>query len=237
MRINFNVFIVLIIGSLMLPSITGAGPLLDAALRSAAETRPDSFTSSTGTQQSLPVGSLMLPSNTEAGPLLEATLRSASETRPGSSAISNGTQESLAIGSLMLPSSTEAGPLLTAALRSAAETRPGPFAISTGTQQALGCAGANAAGQELADRREGMGGYMAGGIFIPVIMPLIGMASSPTVPASELRNVDDADLACFQEGYRERGRSRKVRAGWIGTGIGVGLYVVLLTVAASSSPY
>ena len=73
-----------------------------------------------------------------------------------------------------------------------------------------------------------------GGIFIPVIMPLIGMVSSPSPPAAELRNIDSADLACFQDGYRDRGRAKKIHGGWIGTGIGLGLYVGLIVAAAAA---
>ena len=134
------------------------------------------------------------------------------------------------IAALLTPSAAVAGPLLEAAMRKAAEIRP------TVVEQPMGCAAATAAGQDLADRREGSGGYLAGGIFIPVIMPLIGMAASPTAPAAEIANLDDADVACFQDGYRERGRSKKVRAGWIGSGIGIGLYVVLVAVAAAQGP-
>lgn len=130
-----------------------------------------------------------------------------------------------------LPWAATAGPLLESAKRLAAEITP------TIAAQPMGCSAATAAGQDLADQREGSGGYLAGGIFIPVIMPLIGMVSSPTPPAAALGDIDDADLGCFQDGYRDRGRSKKVRAGWIGSGIGIGLYVVLVAVAASQTPY
>ena len=66
-------------------------------------------------------------------------------------------------------------------------------------------------------------------------MPLIGMASNPSPPAAEIQQVDDADVACFQDGYRDRGRSKKVRGGWIGTGIGIGMFVVLVAAAASAA--
>ena len=89
------------------------------------------------------------------------------------------------IAALLTPSAAVAGPLLEAAMRKAAEIRP------TVVEQPMGCAAATAAGQDLADRREGSGGYLAGGIFIPVIMPLIGMAASPTAPAAEIANLDD----------------------------------------------
>jgi hypothetical protein len=141
------------------------------------------------------------------------------------------TVTALAILIGMHPAVASAGPLLESAKRLATEMTP-IVAV-----QPMGCSEATAAGQELADRREGSAGYLVGGIFIPVIMPLIGMVSNPAPPASEIRNIDSDDLACFQEGYRDRGRSKKVRGGWIGSGIGIGLYVVLVAAAASQSGY
>ena len=96
------------------------------------------------------------------------------------------------------------GPLLESAKRLAAEMAPTTLAI----QEPMGCSAATAVGQELANEREGMGGYLAGGIVIPVIMPLIGLGASPTPPSTELRRVHDSDLACFQEGYRNQGRAK-----------------------------
>ena len=133
--------------------------------------------------------------------------------------------------SLMMPSAAVAGPILKSAERIAATMVP---SVATGSQP-MGCAAATAAGQEAANRNEGSTGYLVGGIFIPVIMPLIGMASSPSPSAALTRDQDDDDLACFQDGYRERGRSKKVRGGWIGTGIGIGMYVLLAAAAAAAA--
>ena len=130
---------------------------------------------------------------------------------------------------LLAPSGAVAGPILESAERIASRMAPS-VAV-----QAMGCSQAMAAGSALADRREGSTGYLVGGIFIPVIMPLIGMVSNPSPPAAEIQQVEDADLACFQDGYRNRGRSKKVRGGWIGTGIGIGMFVVLVAAATAAA--
>ena len=62
-------------------------------------------------------------------------------------------------------------------------------------------------------------------------MPLIGMVSSPMPPAVAVQDVDDSDLACFQDGYRLRGRQKQVTGGWIGTAIGIALYATAVTLA------
>ncbi|MCY3843303.1 MAG: hypothetical protein OXH69_07140 [Acidobacteria bacterium] len=134
---------------------------------------------------------------------------------------------------LLAPSGAAAGPILESAERVASRMVP---AVAVAGQP-VGCAQATANGADLADRREGSAGYLVGGIFIPVIMPLIGMASNPSAPAAEIRQVDDADLACFQDGYRDRGRSKKVRSGWIGSGIGIGMFVLLVAAAAAETTY
>ena len=130
---------------------------------------------------------------------------------------------------LLAPSGAVAGPILESAERIASRMAPS-VAV-----QAMGCSQSMAAGSALADRREGSTGYLVGGIFIPVIMPLIGMVSNPSPPAAEIQQVEDADLACFQDGYRNRGRSKKVRGGWIGTGIGIGMFVVLVAAATAAA--
>ena len=137
------------------------------------------------------------------------------------------------IAVLLAPSGAAGGPIIESAERIASRMMP-TVAVAV---QPVGCSEAMAAGAALADRREGSTGYLVGGIFIPVIMPLIGMATSPSPPAAEIQRVDDADLACFQDGYRDRGRSKKVRGGWIGTGIGIGMFVVLVAAAASQVGY
>ena len=136
------------------------------------------------------------------------------------------------IGVLLGPSSAVAGPILDAANRIASGMVP----ASAGAGAQVGCAQATADGAEAAERREATTAFLYGGIVLPVIMPIIGMVSSPTPPASELRSVADGDVDCFREGYRETGRARKTRSGWIGTAIGIGAYVALGAVMAAGAP-
>ena len=131
----------------------------------------------------------------------------------------------------LMPPGAVAGPILESAERIAAGMLP---SVATGGQP-VGCAAATAAGQEAADRNEGSTGYLVGGMFIPVIMPLIGMVSNPSPSVGLTRSQEDDDLACFQDGYQQRGRSKKVRAGWIGSAIGMGLYVALAVAAAAGA--
>ena len=135
------------------------------------------------------------------------------------------------VAGLLLPSASYAGPILESADRFATALVP---ALSENGQP-QGCASATAAGQIAAEHDESSTGYLVGGIFIPVIMPLIAMASSPSPSTNLTSNQHNQDLPCFRDGYRQRGRSKKVRGGWIGSAIGIGLYVGLAAAAVAAS--
>ena len=70
------------------------------------------------------------------------------------------------------------------------------------------------------------GRWLAGGIS-PVVAPLLATpVSNPSPPAGLVANQDEADSACFQQGYRARVRARRTTAGGTGTGVGLTLYAV-----------
>ena len=100
-----------------------------------------------------------------------------------------------------------------------------------------GCAQAAVRGAEAARGRQGRAGWLVGGLFIPVIMPIVAHVSSPNPPADMLVGVDSADVACFSEGYASAARGRRVSASWIGTGVGVGLWVVAVAAVADDYRY
>ena len=144
----------------------------------------------------------------------------------------------IALAIALLPAGATAGPILESAQRAAARIAGEQlsFSVSSG-QQPQGCAAANVAGQEAADAREGSTGWLVGGMFIPVVMPVAAMLSNPAPPAALIMNQADEDVACFQDGYRQRARGKKTKAAWIGSGVGIGLFFVAVASAASSVDY
>ena len=50
--------------------------------------------------------------------------------------------------------------------------------------------------------------------------------SNPSRQAGLVATQDEADLACFQQGYRKRGRAQRATAGWVGRSVGLTLYTV-----------
>ena len=100
-----------------------------------------------------------------------------------------------------------------------------------------GCAQAAARGAEAARARQGRAGWLIGGLFIPVIMPIVAHVSSPNPPADMLVGVESADVACFSEGYAGAARGRRVGSSWLGTGIGIGLWTAMAVAAADEYGY
>lgn len=95
------------------------------------------------------------------------------------------------------------------------------------------CAQAAARGAEAADGRQARAGWLIGGFFIPVIFPIVAHVSSPNPPAELLAGVDSTDIACFSEGYASAARGRRVGSAWLGTGIGIGLWVGMAAAVAA----
>ena len=133
---------------------------------------------------------------------------------------------------LLLPSGVAAGPILESARRAA--DRAAPAFVGAGIGQPMGCAAANAAGQEAALVVETSGRWIAGGLVAPVVAPLLAAwVSNPSPPAGLVATRDEADLACFQQGYRARGRAQEATAGWVGTSVGLTLYLVAALVTGA----
>ena len=116
-----------------------------------------------------------------------------------------------------------AGPILESAQRFAAGVQP---------QRSAPCLRATLAGRDAAERREQGTGFFVGGILLPVVMPLLAGASSPSPPAALMERQSTADAACFRDGYRQRAREKKADSGWAGSGFGLailGVIVVAIT--------
>ena len=165
------------------------------------------------------------------GTILTSRRRSVHNTRTG-------TVVAMLLILLSAADPTSAESILDQALAKAAQATPalaGLGSASVGVQQ-IGCA------PELVTRarddasRVGTGGYLAGGLFLPVIMPLIadGSASSPPFVATNGMNPDDA--RCYSAAYSEDLQQRKVSSAWKGTWIGIGTYVGLVVLVAATAP-
>lgn len=122
----------------------------------------------------------------------------------------------------------EAGPILESAARLAAQVQPG---------RPPSCVTAAAAGRDAAELRERSTAYFVGGIVLPVVMPLLARATSPSPPAALVERQGTAYAACFRDGYRQRGREKKANSGWAGSGFGLAIVgVIVIAIAAGDAP-
>lgn len=120
-----------------------------------------------------------------------------------------------------------AGPILESAERLAAGVQP---------RRSPPCLTAALAGRDAADRREGSRAYFVGGIVLPVVMPLLARASSPTPPAALVERQGSADAGCFRDGYRQRAREMKADSGWAGSGFGLAIAgIIIVAINAGSA--
>lgn len=136
----------------------------------------------------------------------------------------------LAILSLMLACAAPpagAGPILESAARLAAEVQP---------RRSTPCLTAALAGRDAAERRERSTSYFVGGIFLPVVMPLLARATPPSPPAALVEGQRTADAECFRDGYRQRAQEKNADSGWAGSGFGLAVLGVVVIALTAGEP-
>lgn len=110
--------------------------------------------------------------------------------------------------------------------------------VRTAAQPAAdACQAAADQGTEDAQRRQGRGGWIAGGILLPVIIPIVAHVSSPQAPADTVVRFTAEEARCYEVSYRDAAGSRRRSGAWIGSGIGIAAFVALVVAAASDTGY
>lgn len=126
--------------------------------------------------------------------------------------------------------------LLDQALASARGVAPVQVLASAAGQPG-DCAAAGEDGAADAERRQGRGGWIGGGVLLPIIMPIVAHVSSPPAPADAVVRYQGQNLSCYTASYVEAASSRRKSGAWIGSGIGIAAYVALSVIAVSSTDY
>ena len=98
-----------------------------------------------------------------------------------------------------------------------------------------GCAAASTAGASDGRQRQGMVGWFAGGLLLPVIMPIVAHVSTPQPPALTVLQYSGDDARCYAAAYSDAASSKRKKGAWIGSGTFVGL--VLLAAASTGAGY
>ena len=130
------------------------------------------------------------------------------------------------------PLAAHAGPILDRARELAASSAPGGLA---GVQQP-GCDPALVVSALDDASRVGTGGFLAGGLLLPVIMPLIADGSASNPPFAVTSGMPADEARCYSAAWTEEVRQRKVSSAWRGTWIGLGAYVGLVVLASVTGP-
>lgn len=118
-----------------------------------------------------------------------------------------------------------AGPILDSAIRYASQIQP--------ARSGQACWHATSAGEQAGVEGSSGVGWFLGGLALPVVAPLLARGARPDPPVSLLAGRDLAARECFRDGYRRDGRGEKVRGAWIGSGIGVALWVAGIALATT----
>ena len=144
----------------------------------------------------------------------------------------------VAIVAVILPSGVSAGPILDSALRAA--TRVTPSGIRAVSQQPS-CQQLAQQGEQDGRTRQGQGGWLAGGLllspfFVP-IMPIVAHTTEPTPASDALADLERDDIGCYTTGYVRAAKGKRIRASWIGYGISMALWAVLVGVTLSDDDY
>ena len=128
----------------------------------------------------------------------------------------------LAATVLLTAGQVEAGPLLASAMRHAEKITLDPVAVPP-----AGCQAAGRQGAADARQRQGRTGWIAGGVFLPVIMPVLAYAVRPQPPAERMLAYGVDDARCYAASYSEIAQRKRQTSAWIGLAAGVGLGLTL----------
>lgn len=96
------------------------------------------------------------------------------------------------------------------------------------------CQAAARAGTLDAQTRQGRGAWFAGGLFLPIIMPIAAHASTPSAPAELAMQHAGEARRCYSNAYASTASGRRKSGAWIGSLVAIGSYVALFAIAGGS---
>lgn len=134
----------------------------------------------------------------------------------------------LVAGLLVSSVPVQAGPLLESALRRANKALPGSV---VGQSARTGCATAATDGSTDGQQRQGSVGWFVGGLFLPVIMPIVAHVSTPQPPADTVLRYSGDDARCYAAAYSDTAAGKRKKGAWIGSATAIGL--LMLAVASA----
>ena len=131
-------------------------------------------------------------------------------------------------GLLVFNTPVQAGPLLASARQHANNVR---LATVAAQPPQTNCAAAATDGSTDGRQRQGSVGWFVGGLFLPVIMPIVAHVSTPQAPADTVLQYSSDDARCYAAAYSDAAAGKRKKGAWIGSGTAVGLIIMAVATA------
>ena len=133
------------------------------------------------------------------------------------------------IGGLLVSGApVQAGPLLDLALQRANDTQ---LATVAAQPAQTGCPAAATDGATDGRQRQGSVGWFVGGLFLPVIMPIVAHVSTPQPPADTVLQYSGDDARCYAAAYSDAAGGKRKKGAWLGSATAVGLIILAVATA------
>lgn len=124
---------------------------------------------------------------------------------------------------LLTAGPVQAGPVLASARRHAAKITPETVVVQT-----AGCQAAARDGAADARQSEGRALWVAGGVVLPILTPVLAHALTPQPPVDAVLAYSPDDARCYAVSYSETAQRKRKTSAWSGVAVGVGLAVTLI---------
>lgn len=131
---------------------------------------------------------------------------------------------------LLTAGSVQAGPILASAMRHAEE-----ITLEAAVAQPTDCQVTAHDGATDARQRQGRAIWVAGGVIMPIIMPVLAHIITPQPPADALLAYSVDDARCYAASYSETAKRKRKTSAWIGSAAGFGLAVTLIVAFPGTS--
>ncbi len=137
----------------------------------------------------------------------------------------------LVAGLLIASVPVHAGPILESALRRANNAHPNSV---VGQSAQISCATAATDGSTDGRQRQGSVGWFVGGLFLPVIMPIVAHVSTPQPPADTVLQYSGDEARCYAAAYSDAAAGKRKKGAWIGSATAVGLLILAVASAGDT---
>lgn len=129
----------------------------------------------------------------------------------------------LIIAVLLSAGPVQAGSILASAVRHAEK-----ITLEAVAAQPTDCQAAARDGAADARQRQGRAIWVAGGVFLPILTPVLAHVLAPQPPADARLAYSVGDARCYAASYSETAQRKRKTSAWSGVAVGVGAAITLI---------